>query len=151
MIYVRLACNKMNIQLMRYVICLYSQHIKNYKRQTKKIKLYFTQLVNKSPNVHKRNVKLYSFLNCAFLGSQSFNIYTFDLSSWLTYVLAPQIIKYLFLDKKTGLGQDLKTIDIARTRDLGVGSYNDYREYCGFKRARNFIDFLEDIDALVIL
>lgn len=80
---------------------------------------------------------------------QSFNIYAFFFSTDIFF--APQIIKYLFLDKKTGLGQDLKTIDIARTRDLGVGSYNDYREYCGFKRARNFIDFLEDIDALVIL
>ncbi|XP_059610069.1 peroxidase [Phlebotomus argentipes] len=53
-----------------------------------------------------------------------------------------EIKHYLFrLDNV--IGQDLKAIDIQRNRDHGLASYNDFREFCGLKRAATFDDFLD--------
>ncbi|XP_028140845.1 peroxidase-like [Diabrotica virgifera virgifera] len=40
-------------------------------------------------------------------------------------------------------GQDTKSIDIQRSRDHGLPTYNDMRVECGLKRATKFEDFLD--------
>jgi len=62
-----------------------------------------------------------------------------------------QITQYLFKEQLPGsiFGSDLRAIDIQRDRDHGLASYNDYREYCGLPRARNFIDFKDYISLSV--
>ncbi|CAG9827645.1 unnamed protein product [Diabrotica balteata] len=40
-------------------------------------------------------------------------------------------------------GQDTKSIDIQRSRDHGLPTYNDMRVLCGLKRATTFEDFLD--------
>lgn len=39
----------------------------------------------------------------------------------------------------------MKSIDIELTRDVGLSSYNDYRQLCGLKRALVFEDFLGEM------
>ncbi|RLU23752.1 hypothetical protein DMN91_003958 [Ooceraea biroi] len=55
-----------------------------------------------------------------------------------------EITQYLFRRGRV-LGSDLRATDIQRDRDHGIASYNDYREYCGLRRARTFEDFADHI------
>lgn len=45
------------------------------------------------------------------------------------------------------LGNDLRATDIHRARDHGLATYNDFREFCGLRRARNWADFSDFISA----
>lgn len=51
-----------------------------------------------------------------------------------------QITKY-FTRSGGKLGQDLRAVDIQRARDHGLATYNDYRAYCGLKKAAEFEDY----------
>lgn len=55
-----------------------------------------------------------------------------------------QITEFLFRGRNR-LGGDLRSIDIQRGRDHGIATYNDYREFCGLRRARNWADFSDYI------
>ncbi|GAB0096538.1 Peroxidase [Sergentomyia squamirostris] len=52
-------------------------------------------------------------------------------------------IKHFLFRLDGTFGQDLKAIDIQRNRDHGLASYNDFREFCGLKRASTFEDFMD--------
>jgi peroxidase len=54
----------------------------------------------------------------------------------------PEIKHYLFRNGRP-FGRDLRAIDIQRNRDHGLATYNDYREFCGLKRAHSWEDFLD--------
>ncbi|KAJ9595023.1 hypothetical protein L9F63_013689, partial [Diploptera punctata] len=56
-----------------------------------------------------------------------------------------EITLFLFRNGQN-LGQDLRAIDIQRSRDHGLASYNDYRHYCGFPKAHSFEDFADLIE-----
>ncbi|CAD7077890.1 unnamed protein product [Hermetia illucens] len=40
---------------------------------------------------------------------------------------------------------ELRSVDIQRARDHGLATYNDFREYCGLKRAKSWQDYLDYI------
>lgn len=52
-------------------------------------------------------------------------------------------IKHFLFKRNMPFGGDLKAIDIQRNRDHGLASYNDYREFCGLRRAERWEDFLD--------
>lgn len=54
----------------------------------------------------------------------------------------PEVKEFLFRRNRT-FGGDLKTLDIQRNRDHGLASYNDYREFCGLRRAERWEDFYD--------
>jgi peroxidase len=58
----------------------------------------------------------------------------------------PEIRHFLFRAGRP-YGRDLRAIDIQRGRDHGLGRYNDAREFCGFKRAYSWNDYLDHIPA----
>ncbi|CAH0549819.1 unnamed protein product [Brassicogethes aeneus] len=60
-----------------------------------------------------------------------------------------EITQFLFRGNNT-FGKDLKATDIQRNRDHGLARYNDYREYCGLKRAKTFWDLLGSMSPLVV-
>lgn len=63
-------------------------------------------------------------------------------------ILYVQITDYLFRNNRP-FGTDLRAIDIQRGRDHGLASYNDFRQFCGLPRAKNFHDFGDYISAEV--
>lgn len=52
-------------------------------------------------------------------------------------------IKHFLFRRNNPFGGDLRAIDIQRNRDHGLASYNDYREFCGMRRAERWEDFLD--------
>ncbi|XP_072384228.1 peroxidase-like [Diabrotica undecimpunctata] len=67
----------------------------------------------------------------------------------------PEMTNYFFpMYLKPGL--DVRAVDIQRSREHGLGSYNDMRVYCGLGRIHNFYDLLdimeiEDVEKLISL
>lgn len=58
-------------------------------------------------------------------------------------------IKHFLFRRGRPFGSDLRAIDIQRNRDHGLASYNDFREFCGLRRAHEWEDFLDLIAAKV--
>lgn len=52
-------------------------------------------------------------------------------------------IKHFFFRRNNPFGGDLRAIDIQRNRDHALASYNDFREFCGLRRASRWEDFLD--------
>ncbi|KAG4075838.1 hypothetical protein HA402_003664 [Bradysia odoriphaga] len=52
-------------------------------------------------------------------------------------------IKHFLFRGNRPFGGDLRAIDIQRNRDHGLASYNDFREFCGLRRAHDWNDFLD--------
>ncbi|XP_035895474.1 peroxidase-like [Anopheles stephensi] len=52
-------------------------------------------------------------------------------------------IKHFLFRRGRPFGGDLRAIDIQRNRDHGLAGYNDYREFCGFKRASTWEDLMD--------
>ncbi|KAL7016140.1 hypothetical protein ACKWTF_009936 [Chironomus riparius] len=62
-------------------------------------------------------------------------------------------IKHFLFRRGMPFGADLRAIDIQRNRDHGLASYNDFREFCGIRRASSWDDYLDlisqrDVDNL---
>ena len=60
-------------------------------------------------------------------------------------------IKHFLFRRGMPFGSDLRAIDIQRNRDHGLASYNDFREFCGLRRANTWEDFLDLISQRVEL
>jgi peroxidase len=58
-------------------------------------------------------------------------------------------IKHFLFRRGMPFGADLRAIDIQRNRDHGLASYNDFREFCGVRRANSWEDFLDLISQRV--
>lgn len=58
-------------------------------------------------------------------------------------------IKHFLFRRGMPFGGDLRAIDIQRNRDHGLASYNDFREFCGLRRANSWEDFLDLISQRV--
>lgn len=58
-------------------------------------------------------------------------------------------IKHFLFRRGMPFGGDLRAIDIQRNRDHGLASYNDFREFCGIRRANAWEDFLDLISQKV--
>lgn len=58
-------------------------------------------------------------------------------------------IKHFLFRANMPFGGDLRALDIQRNRDHGLGSYNDFREFCGLKRAYAWEGFLDLISTKV--
>lgn len=58
-------------------------------------------------------------------------------------------IKHFLFRRGMPFGMDLRAIDIQRNRDHGLASYNDFREFCGIRRANSWEDFLDLISQRV--
>ncbi|KAG5895426.1 hypothetical protein JTB14_037585 [Gonioctena quinquepunctata] len=56
-----------------------------------------------------------------------------------------EVTQYLFREANDEFGIDLKAFDIQRSRDHGLPSYNDYREFWNLGRAHRFEDFQDVI------
>lgn len=56
-------------------------------------------------------------------------------------------IKHFLFKRNMPFGGDLRALDVQRNRDHGLASYNDYREFCGMRRAQRWEDFLDLLSA----
>ncbi|XKL59210.1 hypothetical protein PGB90_000226 [Kerria lacca] len=63
----------------------------------------------------------------------------------LDQFLTTEVTNFLFKGKNP-FGADLKVVDILRSRDHAIASYNDYRQFCSLKKAQTFSDFLDVIE-----
>lgn len=61
----------------------------------------------------------------------------------LTDINVDPEVKHFLFKRNNPFGGDLRAIDIQRNRDHGLASYNDYREFCGLRRAQSWEDFLD--------
>uniref|UniRef100_T1J5V9 Peroxidase n=1 Tax=Strigamia maritima TaxID=126957 RepID=T1J5V9_STRMM len=61
-----------------------------------------------------------------------------------------QLTNHLFENRGIGHAQDLYALNIHRGRDNGIPSYNEWRSYCGLKKARDFSDLRGEIPDEVI-
>ncbi|CAO1423296.1 unnamed protein product [Diamesa tonsa] len=52
-------------------------------------------------------------------------------------------IKHFLFRRGMPFGSDLRAIDVQRNRDHGLASYNDFRQFCGLRRASSWEDFLD--------
>ncbi|XP_055905200.1 peroxidase-like [Eupeodes corollae] len=55
-------------------------------------------------------------------------------------------VKHFLSRRNMTLGGDLRAIDTHRGRDHGLPTYNDFREFCGIKRATSWSDFEDFIN-----
>ena len=55
----------------------------------------------------------------------------------------PESMKDFLFANPDSFGKDLFAINIQRGRDHGLAAYNDYREFFGMQRARDFSQLLE--------
>lgn len=58
-------------------------------------------------------------------------------------------IKHFLFRRGMPFGSDLRAIDVQRNRDHGLASYNDFRQFCGLRRASSWEDFLDLISQKV--
>ncbi|KAM7359833.1 peroxidase isoform 2-T4 [Cochliomyia hominivorax] len=68
----------------------------------------------------------------------------------LTDINFDREIKHFLFRRNMPFGSDLRAIDIQRNRDHGLASYNDFREFCGLRRAHSWEDFADLIDTQII-
>ncbi|CAD7091910.1 unnamed protein product [Hermetia illucens] len=52
-------------------------------------------------------------------------------------------IKHFLFRRSMAFGTDLRALDIQRNRDHALATYNDFREFCGIRRASTWEDFLD--------
>ncbi|XP_055905188.1 peroxidase-like [Eupeodes corollae] len=57
-----------------------------------------------------------------------------------------ELKNFPFKKNMSSAGLDMRAIDIHRGRDHGLASYNDFRQFCGIKRAKNWEDFKDLIN-----
>lgn len=61
-----------------------------------------------------------------------------------------QVTDHLF-QGNLDLGLDLVALNLQRGRDHGLPPYNDWREVCGMKRARDWKELIDVMDPQVLL
>lgn len=60
--------------------------------------------------------------------------------------VSTEITNHLFEKPGEHFGSDLAAININRGRESGIPGYNSYREFCGLKKAKGFLDLLGTFD-----
>ncbi|XP_061391455.1 peroxidase [Musca vetustissima] len=68
----------------------------------------------------------------------------------LTDINFDREIKHFLFRRNMPFGSDLRAIDIQRNRDHGLASYNDFRQFCGLRRAESWEDYADLIDRAII-